>query len=276
LPGEIREVKKTLASGTPVVREQELLEMYDLNLAKMIRELEVDIQIAETSIRAGNHENPDSPEGKNAADAKIKAEAVKRAKSAELQKNRELYNADVMRPGYFSVRAPLTGVILNTDFRENLVGRKVQPHEQLIRIGATNLKAPKLSDWEIELKIPQKHVGQVLEALARKGPQGELDVDILLTIRPTEVYKGKLRREKMSWSANPNKDAHDEPEPVVKAWVRISGDDIAEGDRIPTELLLTGTEIHSRIRCGDYAMGYSLFYGVWEFTFEKVLFYLWP
>ena len=55
--------------------------------------------------------------------------------------------------------------------------------------------------------------------------------------------------------------------------MRLSGADIEEGDRLPTELLVTGGEVHSRIRCGNYAMGYSLFYGVWEFLYEKVVFF---
>jgi hypothetical protein len=37
--------------------------------------------------------------------------------------------------------------------------------------------------------------------------------------------------------------------------------------------LLSGTEVHSRIRCGNRPMGYSLFYGVWEFLYEKVVFF---
>jgi len=38
-------------------------------------------------------------------------------------------------------------------------------------------------------------------------------------------------------------------------------------------LLLTGTEVVAKVRCGDHAMGYSLFYGVWEFIYEKVVFF---
>jgi hypothetical protein len=30
--------------------------------------------------------------------------------------------------------------------------------------------------------------------------------------------------------------------------------------------------VHTRIRCGYRAMGYSLFYGVYEFAYEKVFF----
>ena len=49
-------------------------------------------------------------------------------------------------------------------------------------------------------------------------------------------------------------------------------DDIALSEQITPELLLSGGEIHTRIRCGNRAMGYSLFYGVWEFLYEKVIF----
>ena len=43
--------------------------------------------------------------------------------------------------------------------------------------------------------------------------------------------------------------------------------------RVPHELLLSGTEVHAKVRCGNHRLGYSLFYGVWEFFYEKVLFW---
>ena len=61
------------------------------------------------------------------------------------------------------------------------------------------------------------------------------------------------------------------------ASVRIDGRpgpdgrlDIAKADQLPEDMLVTGTEVHSRIRCGNRAMGYSLFYGLWEFVYEKI------
>lgn len=275
IPGEVREVKQSLVPNSPVVKGQEMLVLYDQNLAKQISELEVDILNAENTIRTTVDKMPDGRDDVNAAMQRKQAEILKTAKLKELAELRKSNNADPLRPGYFLVRSPMTGRILNTDFRENLVGRKVLPHEPLIRIGATNLKNPKLSEWEIELKIPQKHVGQVLYALEH---QPELNVDILLMSDPTHLYVGKLRREKIAAQANPDKNAHDEPEPVVSAWVRISpiNNDIPEESRVPVSLLVTGTEIHSRIRCGNHAMGYSLLYPVWEFMYEKVVFYLWP
>ena len=64
-----------------------------------------------------------------------------------------------------------------------------------------------------------------------------------------------------------------EPEPVVLAYVSLDHPDIAEEDRVPVKLRTTsGIEVLAKVRCGDAAMGYSLFYGVWEFLCEKVLF----
>ena len=60
---------------------------------------------------------------------------------------------------------------------------------------------------------------------------------------------------------------------MVLAWVRLTGDDIAERDQLTPNLLVAGGEITSRIRCGNRALGYSLFYGVWEFLYEKVVFF---
>jgi hypothetical protein len=60
----------------------------------------------------------------------------------------------------------------------------------------------------------------------------------------------------------------------VLAWVRIDGSDIPESYQIPKDRRrVTGTEVHAKIRCGDHRMGYSLLYGLWEFFYEKVVFW---
>ena len=60
---------------------------------------------------------------------------------------------------------------------------------------------------------------------------------------------------------------------MVRASVRIDGPDIPESERLPRELLVTGSEVHAKVRCGTCRAGYALFYGVWEFVYEKVLFW---
>ena len=81
---------------------------------------------------------------------------------------------------------------------------------------------------------------------------------------------------RISGEASPHKDDNNESEPVTIAYVRIDGDDIekehGEAKLMPRDLFVSGIEVRSKVRCGSYRMGYSLFYGVYEFFCEKVLF----
>jgi hypothetical protein len=194
-----------------------------------------------------------------------------RSKINLLQNLKARTNADLAKPGRFTVTAPKAGIILSADFREALLGKYVRPGDQLIRIGYTDAVNPKLNDWEIELKIPQKHIGQVRNAF-NVLKRDELDVDVLFMAESTQAFRAKLHKNKIAHQANVQKDDNNEAEPVVLAWARIDGDDIPADKRITPRLLLSGSEVHTRIRCGDRAMGYSLFYGVYEFAYEKVIF----
>ena len=97
-------------------------------------------------------------------------------------------------------------------------------------------------------------------------------IQMLVRSDPTRTFKGILHRNRIGGEATPQKDDNNEAEPVVTAYVSIDDDAIPEDKRIPRDLLTTGTEVVAKVRCGDAALGYSLFYGVWEFLCEKVLF----
>jgi hypothetical protein len=150
-----------------------------------------------------------------------------------------------------------------------LTGREVKPNEPILRVGNKN------GPWEIELKIKQEHIGQVLAAFDPNHPEKELDVDLILRSAPTKTFRGKLARSKVGGEATPNRDDNNEAEPVVLAFVRIDGDDIEPQSRIPLDdnFLVTGTEVVGKVRCGNHALGYSLFYGLWEFFYEKIVFF---
>ncbi len=156
--------------------------------------------------------------------------------------------------------------VLNGTFREELTGKAVKPSDPLLEVGA------KAGPWELQLNIPQKHYGQVAVAFDQMNTD-ELDVDFLVSTDKTRTFLGKLNRSRIAGQANPNRDDNNESEPVVVAYVRLDGDDIPADRKLPPALLLSGTEIHAKIRCGNHAMGYSLFYGVWEFLYEKVVFF---
>jgi len=267
VPGQVKSIPPWLTSGKWIGRDQELMELFDLDLQKQIAELQQEILKAQNTIDAlGKSTDPRDLHDVN------EKKLILNHKSQELLDLAHRTNAKLSEPGIFHIKSPIDGMILTADFRE-ILNRPVKPNEPLLRIGKVDQNNPRLSDWEIEVKIPQKHVGQVLRAFKKKDPAEELDIDLVLKTKPTEFYKGKLRRDKIALQAQNQRDAHDEPEPVVLAWVRVHGDGIPPEYRIPARELVSSTEVNIRIRCGTRAMGYSLFYGVWEWFYEKIVFW---
>ncbi|MCS7047336.1 MAG: hypothetical protein NZO58_13340, partial [Gemmataceae bacterium] len=265
---QVREIAQGLKSGSRVTPNQELIRLYSLELRDKIRNLQGEIAQAKNTIDALSASN--DPQDKiRVSDAKL----TRDARLAELMELANFAKASLQDPGTFWIKSPIPGIILTPDFREQLTNKPVKPNEPLLKIGRVDPLQPRLADWEIELKIPQKHIGQVLRAFPSKEPDAKLDVDILLKTMPTSVFKGKLRRDKIALEAKNQRDVHDEPEPVVLAWVRLDDEEIPEAYRVPLSSLLSSTEVETRIRCGNRAMGYSLFYGVWEFIYEKIVFF---
>jgi hypothetical protein len=266
------DIKTDLRSGSKVFLDQPLLTMQDLDtLNKEILDLQLKIDQADKVIASYKRSLKDS-EKFDALTQMNKATVEKEHYKKQLEDTIRRVRADRAKPGEFALASPLSGIVLTGDFREQLKGRFVKPNEPLLRIGEADKDHPRISQWEIELKIPQKHIGQVRAAFGALD-RDRLDVDLLLSSRPTAVYKAILHRDRIAEEANPNRDDHNESEPVVLAWAQLSGDGIPKEEQVPPELLLTGIEVHSRVRCGNHAMGYSLFYGVWEFIYEKVVFF---
>jgi hypothetical protein len=274
--GIIRSFPPGLKPNSFVTKGKDLVQMFDPALAGEISKAQSALNRAEAMFQAAVAREKEMAGRLGAQEAatllreKIEAISDMKYQHTVLTRLQQLNNAEPRNPGEFWLKAPLTGNILwPDDFREKFTNKPVQPNEPILRIGHATSQ---IRDWEVELRIPQKNIGQVLGAFA-DDPSKELDVDLLLLSAPTSVYKGKLARIKVSPEANPNRDDNNETEPVVIAWVRISGPDIPEDDQIPAKLLVTGTEVHAKIRCGQHALGYTLFYGVWEFLYEKVVFF---
>lgn len=200
-----------------------------------------------------------------------------RALTDQLRLLVEQRRADEDQPGHFTVFAPefrrsrnaggpAVWKIVSADFQEQLVNRWVKPSDPLLRVGNT------AGAWQIELKIPQKHMGQILRAYKTTDPNEYLEVDVLVTSLPTESFRGRLYRRDVTLEATENKDARDEAERVVYSYVRVNDPSMPKADHIPEELLVTGVEVRTKIRCGYRSLGYCLFGGVYEFVYEHVFF----
>jgi hypothetical protein len=268
-----------VAPGTPVAR------MYRHEFYKEITELKV--EAANLNVEIAQLNRP--VEGLSALDRanflqrreaqKIKLKAIQ----DKLVNYEKSYSADTDNPGYFVVRAPEnrpsseTGSplwkVLTQDLQDK-IGNTFRPNEPLMRVGSVG------GGWEIVLKIPEKHSYQMMKAFKEAAEYDEggayLWVDVLPVSAPTPGNRGmgKLYHKHVTAAAEPNRDDQNESEPVLLATVRINTPDIPKEHHIDERLLVTDAEFHAKIIGGDHSSGYSLFYGVWEFLYEKVIFYL--
>jgi hypothetical protein len=255
--------------GDEVHKGQPLVLMSDMDVqAKIVEFQRRIIQFVEEARTAkGLLDAPDTKDRNQALRDYQKAEANRELNEEGLRNLLARINADDRKRGGFDLVCPLDEAkVLNYDFGETLLHKYVKPDAQVLRLGNVN------GEWEIEIKIPQKYAGHILEAFDLEH-KDELDVKIVPLTSPTRTFLGKLRRDKIAGEAVPNLDDKNESEPVVKAWVRIDGDDIPKDDQVPRDLLLTDTEVEVKINCGNRAMGYSLFHGIWEYFYEKVVFF---
>ena len=260
---------------------QSLARMYDGNLYKQLNTLRSEMEAARGEAddmlgRAQKEVNPSEKAGLEGRAATRRLDQI--AKHREIEELMQRTNSVPNKPGEFSLLAPTMTAeerrmverpewtVLTSNFKADMEKREVKPSEPIMRLGVKN------GPWEIEAKIPQKHIGQILRAFDHLKTD-TLDVDFVLMSDTPTKYKGKLERSRIAGEANANKDDNNESEPVVIAYVRVEGDDIEEGYRVSREELVSGLEVRAKIRCGDHRAGYSLFYGVWEFLNEKVVFY---
>jgi len=251
--------------------------MYDSELAQKLVQLEAEERgslkkIAAIHAQIGQASRPD--ENFKLTTDKAVEETTLDLKRRELAEIRERTHSVQGRPGWFLLKSPLKGTVLGSplttgSFRDELLHRDMKPSDPILHVGN------KTGRWEIELKIPQKHIGQVLQAYKKDDPDEELDVDLILRSAPTRTFKARLARKRIGGEATPNRDDNNETEPVVLAYATIDSDNIPKAYLLPHDenFLVSGTEIVAKIRCGNHPMGYSLFYGVWEFFYEKVVFF---
>jgi RNA polymerase sigma factor (sigma-70 family) len=132
IPGIVKEIPAGLKSGSKVAKGQPLFVMFDSELAKQVNNLQSDIEVLGNRINA--------PAAKNEGADPVALEEAKithRKKIEMLMLLRDRTNADLRKPGQFTVVAPKAGIILSADFRENLLGTNVRPSDPLmcIRLG---------------------------------------------------------------------------------------------------------------------------------------------
>ncbi|HMP02111.1 MAG TPA: efflux RND transporter periplasmic adaptor subunit [Gemmatales bacterium] len=255
--GKITDVR--VKPGDQVGKDQELLDVFDQQLASKMTKLMQDMRFAKDRMDLiGGQLNSHAltPQEKNSLLTELaRAQFDYNTARGELDVHLQLTSD----PRQAKIRAPMAGTVVTFDLTQ-LRNLMVKPGDKLLDIAL--LDGP----WEVELRIPETHVGHIREALAQQFPE-PLEVDLMLTSHPDRRYKGKLHREGLGGRVDVFNN-----EPALTARVQV-GDDLADllrqlgGGAMPNE-----TEVRAKIRCGKRAVGYVWFYQLWEFMFEHLIF----
>ena len=283
-PGKEGMIKKILVdSGKQYAQGTGCVLLFDAQFEKELAEIKSKLNEAinlDKNLRTQLANSPLADENKTSTIVELaKAQADVTTYSQLLASRLKAHNADPNLLGNFTAVAPpiddtsagnARWTVLNADTKEYRLFTTVKPNEPLLKLGWVE------GPWHVVMKIPQRNMGHVLRAFETKGKhkldaagKAYLDCDVLVTSQHETSYPGRLYRDQITQEAVPNKDDHNESDQVVLAYVKIN---MTGMKAIPQELLVSGQEIHSRIRCGEVALGYSMFHGVYEWFYEKVIF----
>ena len=145
--------------------------------------------------------------------------------------------------GQLIIKAPISGVVTNWQAHQNLIRRPVERGQNLMTIIEND------ATWMLELELPERRVGHMIEAANEAAENGEAPkVTFSLVSHPGAEFEGRMML------VDHQIDAHsDEGNTCL---IRVSFDN----DTIDRDLLRKGTRVNGKIHCGERSVGYVMFH----------------
>jgi len=150
------------------------------------------------------------------------------------------------------VKSPITGQVVTWDLRNRLINRPVQRGQILMRVADPGDK------WQLELQMPENHIGQVVKAQA--GSDKPLEVSFQLATEPGVTRYGEVVEIQRGAEVR-----GDEGNTVL---IKVA---IDKDDFLPDQLR-PGATVTAKVRCGWRPLGYVLLHDVFAFVQSRILF----
>jgi hypothetical protein len=148
------------------------------------------------------------------------------------------------------VTSPIDGQVITWEVRQKLSRRPLQQGETLMKV------ADPSGDWQLELHMPENHMGHIFAAQKALGES--LEVPYILATEPGTTHYGKVTEIQRS------AEVHGEDGNTVLIKVAIDKNDIPQ--------LQPGAGVTAKVDCGRRPLGYVLLHDVFEFIQTRVLF----
>ena len=200
-----------------------------------------------------------------------RAELVGRKNAAEIQFETERQKLaifeDFQKP-HLTISSPINGVIVSSDIRRRLTEKLPISRTQYV-MEVADLDG----DWQLELLMPEKQMGYIMEHKKRLDEQGKtLEVGFVLATKPGERHYGVVR------------EIHDRAE-VRPESIGAGGKSNTNMNTVSIKVALDdqellreqddlrfGAECNAHIDCGKRALGYVIFYEVIVYIQKNILF----
>lgn len=156
------------------------------------------------------------------------------------------------RVAELTLRSPIAGQVVRWDLIRSLESRPVRQGQLLMQV------VDPTGPWEIDLRIPDRHVRHVLAAQAAAKETNGLPVRFLFRMSPKTTYSAKLD------TVNLATDLDQDGELSTFAKVTLNPKEIPE--------LRPGSSVIARLDCGRRSLGYVWLRELLEFLQTRVLF----
>jgi len=158
------------------------------------------------------------------------------------------------------ITSPMDGVVISWDVQRRLVeNRPISRMQYVMEIA--DLEGP----WQLELLMPEKKMGYIMEQQQRQ-PDVPLRVEFVLATKPAQKYFGTVSE--IHDRAEVRSGADNAGAAVNTVSIKVAIDDL---ESLRSELY-PGAECSARIDCGKRPLGYVLFYEVIVYVQKNILF----
>jgi|GEM_PF-2449204 len=227
--------------GEPLVRIRNLdLDQQIQSAAGRIDELEEVISAARSTMSDRSARTDKDQQQENVSALKAQLKSAQRELELFQEKSKGL-----------TVVSPIAGRVVTYNVQDELLDRPVERVESLLEVADLE------GDWILELNLPDRKIGHVIEAFQDNDRQ-PLTVEFILAADPERTYHGVLSEFGHTTEMTP------ESGQVMRLRVAIEDPDF--------DLKQLRSGVSAYVQCGQRSVGYSWFHSVWEFVQTKVLF----
>lgn len=200
------------------------------------------------AIRAARIDDRRSSNSASAGQLAAEEEELKQS-LASLNRQLDIVNR---RAAELTLRSPLAGQVVRWDLIRALEARPVRQGQLLMQV--VDLDGP----WEIDLRIPDRHVRHVLAAKSATKNGSNVPVRFLFRMAPQATYSSTL--DTVGLATELDQDG----ELSTRATVSLNPKDIPD--------LRPGSSVIAKIHCGSRSLGYVWLRELLEFLQTRVLF----